>query len=178
MSILGNIACDEGDLATAWALNQESLAIGRELGDRDCIATALYSLGLAAFLRGEYKDARPLFQEALAIRRELGDRLGLARVLEGAAALAAAQGDSLAPARTWGAAERLREELGSPMSPNERPRNDRYAAMARAATRDEGAFERAWRQGREMPLDEVIVLAFSQADGGDGFIAKVQTAGR
>ena len=47
------------------------------------IATALYSVGIAAFLRGEFEDARPLFQEALAIRRELGDRLGLARVLEG-----------------------------------------------------------------------------------------------
>ena len=54
------------------------------------------------------------------IRRELGDRLGIARALEGAAALAAAQGDSLGAARTWGAAERLREELGSPISPNER----------------------------------------------------------
>ena len=39
--------------------------------------------------------------------------------------------------------------------------------MARAATSDEGAFERAWRQGREMSLDEVIVLVFSQADSGD-----------
>ncbi len=167
LSILGNIARDQGDLATAWALNQESLVIGRELGDRDCIATALYGLGLVALLRGEYGDARSLFQEALAIRRELGDRLGLARVLEGAAALAAAQGDSLGPARTWGAAERLREELGSPMSPNERPRNDRYAAVARAAPSDEGAFERTWRQGREMPLNEAIALAFSLADGSD-----------
>ena len=166
LSILGNIACDEGDLAMARALNQESLAIGRELGDRDAIATALYSVGIAAFLGGEYEDARPLFQEALAIRRELGDRLGLARVLEGAAALAAAQGDSLGPARTWGAAERLREELGSPMSPNELPRTDRYIAMARAATGDQDTFERAWRQGREMPLDEAIARAFSHADAG------------
>ena len=167
LSILGNIARDQGDLATAWALNEESLVIGRELGDRDCIATALYGLGLVALLRGEYGDARTLFQEALAIRRELGDRLGLARVLEGAAALAAAQGDSLGPPRTWGAAERLREELGSPMSPNERPRNDRYAAVACAAASDQGAFDRAWRQGREMPLDEAIALAFNQADDCD-----------
>ena len=161
LSILGNVACDQGDLATAWALNQESLVMGRELGDRDCIATSQYSLGLVAFLRGEYGDARSRFQEALAIRRELGDRLGLARVLEGAAALAADQGGSLAPARTWGAAERLREELGSPMSPNEAPRNDRYVDVARAAASGDDAFEKAWRQGREMPLDEVIALAFN-----------------
>ncbi len=159
LSILGNVACDQGDLATAWAQNQESLAIGRELGDRDCIATALYSLGVVAFLRGELGDARSLYGEAIGIRREIGDRLGLARVLEGMAALAAARGDSLAAARTWGAAERLREELGSPVSPNERPRNDRYVAKARAATGDEGAFGRAWRQGREMSQNEVIEQA-------------------
>jgi hypothetical protein len=46
------------------------------------------------------------------------------------------------------------------MSPNERPRNDRYVATARAAADDKGSFDRAWRQGREMPLDEVIALAF------------------
>jgi tetratricopeptide (TPR) repeat protein len=160
LSILGNVACDQGDLATAWAQNQESLAIGRELGDRDCIATALYSMGVVAFLRGELGDARSLYGEAIGIRREIGDRLGLVRVLEGIAALAAARGDSLAAARTWGAAERLREELGSPVSPNERPRNDRYVAMARAATSDEGAFDRAWLQGHKMPLNEAIELAF------------------
>jgi hypothetical protein len=113
-----------------------------------------------AFLRDEFGDAHSLYWEALAIRRELGDRLGIARALEGAATLAAARGDSLAAARTWGAAERLREETGSPISPNERSRNDRYATMARAATADEGGFDRAWRQGREMQLNEAIELAF------------------
>ena len=98
--------------------------------------------------------------EGIAIRREMGDRVWLARALEGVAALAASQGDSFTAARTWGAAERLREETGSPSSPNERPRNDRYATMARAAAADEAAFDRAWRQGREMPLDEAIELAF------------------
>jgi hypothetical protein len=32
--------------------------------------------------------------------------------------------------------------------------------MARAATDDEGAFERAWRQGRAMPLNDAIEPAF------------------
>ena len=39
--------------------------------------------------------------------------------------------------------------------------------LARAATSNEGAFERTWRQGREMPLNEAIALAFSLADGSD-----------
>jgi hypothetical protein len=32
--------------------------------------------------------------------------------------------------------------------------------MARLATDDEGGFDRAWRQGREMSLNEAIELAF------------------
>ena len=52
----GTLVSMETGIATAWALNQESLVIGRELGDRDCIATSLYSLGLVAFLRGEFDD--------------------------------------------------------------------------------------------------------------------------
>ena len=39
-------------------------------------------------------------------------------------------------------------------------RNDRLATMARRAVDDEGGFDRAWRQGREMPLNEAIELAF------------------
>jgi hypothetical protein len=35
--------------------------------------------------------------------------------------------------------------------------------MARGAVADEGAFDRAWRQGREMPLSNVIELAFGAA---------------
>ena len=161
LSILGNVARDQGDLAAAWALNQDSLAIGRNLGDGDCVATSLYSLGVVAFLRGEFGHARSLYGESLAIRRELGDRQAIARVLEATAMLAAARSDSLEAARTWGAAERLREETGSPISPHDRSRNDRYATMARgAAVDDEGAFARAWRQGREMSLNEAIELTF------------------
>jgi hypothetical protein len=117
-------------------------------------------MGLVALFRGEFSEARSLYREALTVRRELGDRLGIARVLEGAAALAAARGDSLTAARNWGAAERLREELGSPMSPNERPRNERYIVMARAAARNDDAFDGAWQQGHEMPLNEASELAF------------------
>jgi hypothetical protein len=101
-----------------------------------------------------------LYGEAVAIRLELGDRLGVAHALESVAAIAAAQGDSTAAARTWGAAERLREEIGSSILPNERSRNEKYATTARQSAADAGAFDRAWQQGREMPLNEAIELAF------------------
>jgi len=54
-------------------------------------------------------------------RRELGDRLGFARALEGVAAATGAIGNSLRAARILGAAQRLREEIGTPLSPADLP---------------------------------------------------------
>ena len=68
--------------------------------------------------QGDFASARALYEESLVIRRELGDRRGIAYSLEGLAAVVAALGSPLRAARIWGAAERLREEIGSPLSPD------------------------------------------------------------
>ena len=96
------------------------------------------------------------------IDREVGDRWGIAFALEGVAAVEAAFGSWLHAARTWGAAERLREEIGAPLPPNERPRYDRRVAVVRAALRDDAAFTRAWQQGRALTIEQAIALALSE----------------
>ena len=153
---LGNVAYERGDFTAALALSQEALAISRELGDRDGIASSLHSLGGVAYLQGDLASARALY---LANRRELGDRLGIARALEGLAVVAASLGNSLRAARTWGAAQRLREEIGTPLSPTERSRYDQRGAAARAAVGDGAAFDRAWQEGRALTLKQAIELA-------------------
>ncbi len=156
---LGSVAIEEGDYPAARALNEESLAIGRQLGDWDAIATSLHNLGIVAHLQGDLASARALYTQGLANRRELGDRLGIARALEELAAVAAALGGSLRAALIWGAAERLREDMGSPLAPTERYRCDKRAAAARAAAGDDAAFDRAWREGRALPLAQAIEIA-------------------
>ena len=155
---LGNLACNQGDFGSARALIEESLAIGRDLGDRDGIASSLHSLGVVAYLQGHLAAARALYTESLDNRRELDDRLGIARALEGLAAVVAALGSSLRAARIWGAAQRLREEIGTPLSPTERSHYDQRAAAARAAA-DDAAFDRAWQEGRALTLTQAIDLA-------------------
>jgi hypothetical protein len=54
----------------------------------------------------------------------------------------------------------VREEIGSPVSPNERVRQDRLVTAARTGLGDERAFGRAWKQGRKLPLNEAIEVAF------------------
>src|SRR6185295_1368723 len=75
----------------------------------------------------------------------------------------AGQGGALPAARILAAAERLREDVGSPPAPNERPGFDRRIAAVQEAIGDEGAFARAWAEGRAMSLEQAIDLALDTA---------------
>ncbi len=162
---LGNVAYDQGDYPSARALYEESLAIHREMGDRWGIAASLNNLGNVACDQGDYPSARALHEESLAIRRELGDQRGIAQSLEGLAPVAAALAEPHRAARIWGAAERLREEIGAPLPPNERPRYERQVATARAALGSE-TFAAAWAEGRAMSMEQAIDYALADEKGG------------
>jgi tetratricopeptide (TPR) repeat protein len=81
------------------ALQEESLAIWRSLGDRAGIAAVLCSLGWVLWQQGELSAARASFEESLAIHCELGDRAAIAEVLGGLGWVAQVEGDMRA-ART------------------------------------------------------------------------------
>ena len=51
---------------------EEALSIGRELGDRWNIATALRNLGLTENIQGNYQQAQTLLEQSLAIWRDMG----------------------------------------------------------------------------------------------------------
>jgi hypothetical protein len=93
----------------------------------------------------------------------LGDRRGIAFSLGGLAAVVAALGSSLRAARIWGAEARLREEIGSPLPPNDRSDYDRRVAAARAALGDHAAFDHAWQEGRALTLEQAIELALEES---------------
>jgi len=159
---LGNVAYGEGDHATARLLFEEDLAIGRELGDRSEIGRSLNSLGNVANSQGDHSTAQMLFKEDLVIGREQGDRRLVAYALEGLASAVSALGGSLRAARIWGAAERLREEIGLSLPPNECAHYDRRVAAARAVLKDDAAFDRAWQEGRAAALEQAIELALEK----------------
>ena len=159
---LGSVAYEQGDLASARTLQEESLAIRKELGNRAGIADLLNDLGNVNYEEGDFPAAEALFQDSLVIRRELGDKSEIAYSLGGLAAAAVALGSSPRAARIWGAAERLREEIGVPISPKDRPRYDRRVAAARAALGDDDSFDRSWREGRALTLEQTMELALAE----------------
>ncbi len=65
-------------------------------------------------------------------------------------------------ARLWGAAEALREVIGSPRPPNEREEYERGLATVREALGEE-VFSAAWAEGRAMSLEQAIEYALQNS---------------
>ena len=160
---LGLVACFSGDCPAARKLLEESLAIRREFCDRGGAARALSGLGMVAYDEADFAGSLVLYRESLAIQRTQSDRSVIAISLEGLAEGMAALGDVPRAARIWGAMERLRADIGSPLRPAWRRHCERSVAAARAAFDDDVAFDLAWREGRELTLEQAMVLAVSSS---------------
>ena len=89
----GILAWRQCDFTASRALHERSLAIRRDLGDRQGIASSLNSLGNVALDQGDYPTAQALYAESLEIKKDLGDKQGIAAALNNLAIVAYQQGD-------------------------------------------------------------------------------------
>jgi predicted ATPase len=89
----GVLAGEQGDFASADAFVGESLAIARQLHDKQGVAVSLNALAVLTRDRGDIAVARSLFEESLAVWRELGDLKAVARSLSNLANVVKMQGD-------------------------------------------------------------------------------------
>jgi predicted ATPase/DNA-binding SARP family transcriptional activator/DNA-binding CsgD family transcriptional regulator len=160
---LGAVAQSLGELALSEALLKESLSLDREAGIKEGIAWSLNQLGIVAYRRGDLEDARELLRESLKVHHDLGDRWRAASVLEGLAEVACTQGDFERAVCLFGAAEALRETIGTPVPPCERSDRDSNMAVARAGL-DAAAWEAAWEKGQAMSLGEVVRYALGPTE--------------
>jgi len=156
---LGLVVLHDGDYPAARALYGECLKVFKDLGNPQATASPLSNLGRVAYQQGDYAGARALIKESLAIFWDLRDRWGVAMSLEGLAYVALGLATPVHAARLWGAAERLRQEIGCPLPPSERSRYDSQLAAARAAIDGDGTFDLAWKEGRAMSLEQAIESA-------------------
>jgi predicted ATPase/class 3 adenylate cyclase len=90
---LGVLMDTQGEPDAARRLFERSLAIWRELGDRDMQARELNSLGIAHHHLGDLEVARPLLAESIAIARDLGNLVRLAAGLTNLGQLESAAGN-------------------------------------------------------------------------------------
>jgi predicted ATPase/class 3 adenylate cyclase/DNA-binding CsgD family transcriptional regulator len=155
LSHLGEVFLQQGNADKARQLLKESVMLSREMEYRRSTAESLCILGRIEAHEGNYVAARSCFEEGLAIGREVGDTLGICFSLEGLAAVVAVQGDPVWAAQLWGAAEALRETLGTPIPPVYRVDYDRSVAVA-SAQLDEQAFAAAWTEGRKLTPEQAL----------------------
>ena len=153
---LGVVAQYRGEYAAAARQLERSRALAAQVGFREGVAWALHELGLLALRRGD-QEAEALLREALDIHRDLGDRWRLASVLDdlAAAALAAQPPRPGQAARLLGAAQQVRDAIGTAIAPCERADHARTEAGARAALGDAACADLI-STGAAESLDSVI----------------------
>jgi non-specific serine/threonine protein kinase len=166
-TFLAQEALNEGDYERSDARGREALAIYRELGDTRGTVMCHIGMGLTELARSNNERAALLFEEILRLLRGPGEKLGIAYTLLGLAGADAARGEPGRASRLWGAAEALREEIGVALSHWDLCGYD-YEGRVSAARNmlgDEGAWERAWAEGRAMTPDQAVEYALGAREG-------------
>ena len=98
----------------AVAAHQLALAIGQEIGYRECEMDALNGLGLALGQQGRLDDAVEQHAAALTLSEQSGSRWQQAHAHDGLAQARLAGGDRAAARRHWRRAQTLHTAMGTP----------------------------------------------------------------
>jgi len=145
----------EGGLDAADTLYRQSLALIRELGDRETEALILLNLAIVAIGRRSGAQARQILQEVLAISVEMQSKPTGQCVLDVCAALAALNGEWTRAARFFGIVAAQTEQTGY----HRDPADEAFLAPTIAEARDRlGAetFNGAAAEGRALSYDGAI----------------------
>jgi non-specific serine/threonine protein kinase len=161
--ILGFVANSRRDHERAMALYEESSALARNVGDGFAIALSLGVGALAALGQGDHQRTRALCEEGLRTSLQLKMMHLIAAYLHVAASLAGSQGKPVRSAWLWGAAEAVRESIGTVLSPFERHLYGPYMDAARTRL-DEAVWEAAWAEGKAMTSEEAVEYALSEEE--------------
>jgi ATP/maltotriose-dependent transcriptional regulator MalT len=157
LTLLAQLRQAQGEVALAREWLEESLLLVQEVGEREGAIETVLSLARVAVAQDDPTTARRHYQEALTILHEIGSQAFLAACLEGLATLSAGQGTPRQAARLWGAAEVLREVMGTPLHPVDRAAYEQVRAQARAML-GEAAFRAAWAEGRMMTPEQALAV--------------------
>lgn len=152
---LGLTLMYQGEYGRATSLFEESLLLNRQMGHKRNVAYALNNLGLALLYQAQTEQALGLFMESLGLKLELGDKESIAWAIEGLVGVAGRHEQPLLAAQLYGAAEVLREVLGTPLPPAQQALYQPLLNSVRAQL-NEAAWLGAWNAGRAMTLEEIL----------------------
>jgi len=157
---LAIVAAKQGNPKRANELFEEIFQIASAEKNDAGMLISLQNLASNAEDQGNSARASGLYAQALEKAHSLGNRRGIATLLEALARLIPRhEAENVKRAALlMGAAQMLREQIGSPVPLPERQKYDELMERLREALEKDG-FETTLAQGREMTQDAVIPLA-------------------
>ncbi|HEX2058123.1 MAG TPA: tetratricopeptide repeat protein [Actinomycetota bacterium] len=161
LSNVGIVAIHDEEWDYAAELYQQSLELFARTGDTLGMARAMLNLSDVRLHSRDLDEARDLLEQSLKMFEQLGMWWDIAYVIENLGGVAAYAGRPEDAARLIGAADRGREELGTPLPEGEKVAYNRYLAAAKDALGDD-AFAAAWEEGRSMSLREAADLGLNR----------------
>ncbi len=163
---LGFALSSVADYPAARSALQESLALSQDLKYQMGVAESLVNLGAISCCEEDYASAHRLLEQSLRIMRALGEKRGIVVCLEESANLATAQGQPAWAAQIFGAAQRLRDDLGARAPLSDPFRYGRALAVVRS-TLGQDAFLAAYARGQAASPEQTVddVMAWQVAIG-------------
>ena len=137
----------------------------------------VWILALVAVLQGDLERARVFTLDCLPVAVQVGYTFVTFFLLEVMATVAVGEGEAALAARFLGAAEVARAKSGEALEPHDHALWQR-AVETGCAQLGEAEWERAYQEGRGLPLQEALALAGAvaaeQAHRGEGAVVKRQ----
>jgi predicted ATPase/transcriptional regulator with XRE-family HTH domain len=159
LNSLALAAYQEGDLAQAFALISESVAIFRSQKADGSLAEVLITQGHILSARGNLKDAQGTLTEALRLSWLVAPRLMVIATLEGLATVLVQTGQVALAVRVLSATATLREGMGTPVPPAKQPVIEQTLETAKSTLGAED-FKTAWSEGK-VPLEHMLTTVLS-----------------
>jgi hypothetical protein len=119
-------------------------------------------MGQLKSYQGEYEKAALLCSESLTFNQELGDERAVIASISAFAGIATAQGRLVPAGHLFGAVEALLRSKNIQLVHMDRMEYDRNVATLHAQL-DSLTFEKVWRRGSSMTLEQAIEFALKEA---------------
>jgi len=157
---MGRFAARLGNYTEARSRFEDCLPLYTKLNDRHRTIMVRSEVAHLERRQGHIAQAKPLYRETILEWQNLGHRAAIAHELECLAMIAKAQEEEQRAARLFGAAEALRENINTSMTPFERVEYDREVNDLRA-NMDGLTFVKAWAEGRVLTMEQAIEYALA-----------------
>jgi hypothetical protein len=124
------------------------------------LAEVQVTVGRIKGAQGDAAAARANLAEALSLTCEMGPHIVLVATLQELGVQAVGQGHAHHGVHLLGAAEAMRQSMGTPVRPADLPAIEGAMAAARAALGDT-AFRGAWAAGDTLGLEQIVARALA-----------------